>query len=76
VPRVTLKHSPASYAEIAELPEYNRRLSPLPPGVLASFDLPDCYRALKAKDLRLLEPLGARGPDVDGRCDRDSGCRW
>ena len=61
VTRVTLKHPPASYAEIAESPDYNWPLSALPPGVLAGFDLPDCYRALKAKDLRLLEPLGARG---------------
>ena len=61
VTRVTLKHAPASYAEIAESPDYNWPLSALPPGVLAAFDLPDCYRALKAKDLRLLEPLGARG---------------
>ena len=61
VTRVTLKHPPASYAEIAESPEYSWPLSALPPGVLAGFDLPDCYRALKAKDLRLLEPLGARG---------------
>ena len=59
VTRVTLKHAPASYAEIAETPDYNWPLSALPPGVLADFYLPDCYRALKAKDLRLLEPLGA-----------------
>ena len=61
VTRVTLKHPPASYAEIAESPDYNWPLSALPPGALAGFDLPDCYRALKAKDLRLLEPLGATG---------------
>jgi hypothetical protein len=61
VTRVTLKHPPASYAEIAESPDYNWPLSALPPGVLAGFDLPDCYRVLKAKDLRLIEPLGARG---------------
>jgi hypothetical protein len=61
VRRVTLKHPPASYAEIAESPAYNWPLSALPPGVLAGFDLPDCYRVLKAKDLRLLEPLGASG---------------
>jgi hypothetical protein len=61
VTRVTLKHPPVSYAEIAESPDYNWPLSALPPGVLASFDLPDCYRALEAKDLRLLEPLGSRG---------------
>jgi cephalosporin-C deacetylase-like acetyl esterase len=59
VTRVTLKHPPASYAEIAESPDYHWPLSALPPGVLASFDLPDCYRVLKAKGLRLLEPRGA-----------------
>jgi dienelactone hydrolase len=61
VTRATLKHAPASYTAIAESPDYNWPLSALPPGVLADFDLPDCYRALKAKDLRLLEPLGASG---------------
>ena len=61
VTRVTLKHPPASYAAIAESLEYRWPLSALPPGVLASFDLPDCYRALEARGLRLIEPLGARG---------------
>ena len=61
VTRVTLKQAPASYAEIAESADYNWPLSALPPGALVDFDLPDCYRALQAKDLRLLEPLGARG---------------
>ena len=59
VTRVTLKHAPASYAEIAESPDYNWPLSAMTPGVLAAFDLPDCYRVLKAKELRLIEPLGA-----------------
>jgi hypothetical protein len=31
----------------------------LPPGVLTSFDLPDCYRELTRKNLKLLEPWGA-----------------
>jgi cephalosporin-C deacetylase-like acetyl esterase len=61
VTRVTLKHPPASYAAIAESADYSWPLSAMPPGVLAGFDLPDCYRALKAKHLRLLEPLGATG---------------
>jgi cephalosporin-C deacetylase-like acetyl esterase len=61
VTRVTLKQAPASYAEIAESPDYNWPLSALPPGALIDFDLPDCYGALKSKDLRLLEPFGARG---------------
>ena len=34
-------------------------LSAMPAGVLDSFDLPDCYRELKNKNLRLLEPWGA-----------------
>ena len=29
------------------------------PDVLRTFDLPDCYRALAAKDLKLIEPKGA-----------------
>jgi len=29
------------------------------PGVLQSFDLPDCYRALTAKQLRQIDPWGA-----------------
>ena len=62
--RVTLKHPPASYAAIAESPEYRWPLSALPPGALARFDLPDCYRALEAKGLRLIEPLGAQGRTV------------
>jgi hypothetical protein len=61
VTRVTLKHPPASYAEIAESSDYNWPLSAMPPGVLTTFDLPDCYRVLKPKDLRLIEPLGAKG---------------
>jgi hypothetical protein len=61
VTRVTLKQAPASYAEIAESLDYNWPLSAMPPGVLAAFDLPECYSALTAKDLSLIEPLGARG---------------
>ncbi len=57
--QVTLKHALSSYAEIAEAKDYNWPLSALPAGVLASFDLPDCYRELKKKNLKLLEPWGA-----------------
>lgn len=62
VARVTLQHALTSYAEIAATPDYNWPLQALPPGVLAAFDLPDCYRALEAKQLRLIEPWGARPP--------------
>jgi hypothetical protein len=36
-------------------------LSAFVPGVLPSFDLPDCYRNLAAKDLRQLDPASAAG---------------
>lgn len=62
VTRVTLRHALTSYAEVAATPAYNWPLHALPPNVLGSFDLPDCYRALEAKQLRLVEPWGARSP--------------
>jgi hypothetical protein len=58
VTQVTLKNALSSYAEIAQATEYTWPLSALPPGVLRSFDLPDCYRELKRKGLTLLEPVG------------------
>jgi hypothetical protein len=56
--QVTLKNALSSYAEVAESREYGWPLSALPAGVLTSFDLPDCYRELKKKKLRLLEVWG------------------
>lgn len=53
VRRVTLKGAPLSFAEIAETEDYHWPLAVFPPGVLKSFDLPDCYRALELKHLRL-----------------------
>jgi dienelactone hydrolase len=61
VARVTLKHAPASYTAIAESRDYDWPLSAMPPGVLTAFDLPDCYRALQARQLRLIDPLEAAG---------------
>ena len=52
VVQVTLKNALSSYAEIAEARDYKWPLSALPPGVLNSFDLPDCYRELKKKNVR------------------------
>jgi hypothetical protein len=57
---VTLKHALRSYAEVAEAKDYNWPVSALLPGVLTSFDLPDCYRELRKKKLQLLEPWDAR----------------
>ena len=59
VTKVTLKNAPRSYTEIAEATDYGWPLSALLPGVLASFDLPDCYRELQKKNLVLMEPWGA-----------------
>ncbi|HUP41255.1 MAG TPA: hypothetical protein VM115_14115, partial [Vicinamibacterales bacterium] len=59
VVQVTLKHALRSYAEVAETRDYNWPLSALPPGILNSFDLPDCYRELKKKNVRLIDPWGA-----------------
>jgi hypothetical protein len=61
VTHVTLKNALSSYAAIAEAKDYRWPLSALPPGVLTSFDLPDCYQELKKKHLTLVEPWGAVG---------------
>ena len=59
VTQVTLKNALTSYSEVAEAKDYNWPASAFPHGVLASFDLPDCYRELKKKNVKLLEPWGA-----------------
>jgi dienelactone hydrolase len=59
VNQVTLKQYLTSYAAIAESENYRWPLSCLAPGILASLDLPDCYRELAAtKKLRQTEPQG------------------
>ncbi len=58
VRRVTLKNALTSYSDIAQSQDYAWPLSTLVPNVLTAFDLPDCYEALKAKDLRQVEPWG------------------
>ncbi len=63
VVQVTLKNALASYAEIAESERYRWPLSAFLPGVLAAFDLPDCYRALEAKKLRQIDPWGAQAEE-------------
>ena len=54
VTRVTLKNALTSYTDVASATDYGWPLSALPPGVLTSFDLPDCYRELKTKNLKLV----------------------
>ena len=60
VTRVTLKHAPGSYRAVVDADDYDWPVSLFPPGALAHFDLPDCYRARAAKNLRQVEPRGAR----------------
>lgn len=64
VKRVTLKHALTSWTSIAETEHYKWPLSSFIPGVLKSFDLPDCYRALAAKGLKQVEPWGPSGEVV------------
>lgn len=59
ITRVTLKHAMTSYSDVAEAEDYDWPLSSFLPDVLKTFDLPDCYRALAAKNLRQIEPRGA-----------------
>jgi len=59
VTRITLIHSPRSFATMAETPMQKWPLSALLPGVLEQFDLPDVYRELASKSLQLIEPWDA-----------------
>jgi dienelactone hydrolase len=59
VTQVTLKHALTSWQAVAESETHRWPLSSFVPGVLEKFDLPDCYRALKGKKLRQIEPWGA-----------------
>lgn len=59
VTRVTLKNALSSFAAVAESEVYGWPLSCFVPNALATFDLPDCYAALKAKKLKQIDPWGA-----------------
>jgi hypothetical protein len=60
VVQVTLENALVSYAAIAESVDYRWPLATLLPGVLARFDLPDCYAHLAAaKQLRQINPWNA-----------------
>lgn len=62
VRQVSLKNALTSYSEVAESDLYGWPLSCLLPNALAHFDLPDCYRALRDKQLTVVEPWGANPP--------------
>src|SRR5438270_2504743 len=60
VKQVTLKQGLTSYSAMAESEDYNWPLSTLPPGILARFDLPDCYREIGKQ--RKLKQIDMQGP--------------
>jgi dienelactone hydrolase len=61
VKQVTLKNALTSYTDIAESQTYSWPLSSLVPDILKSFDLPDCYRILRNKKLKQIDPWGPDG---------------
>ncbi len=64
VNQVTFKHALTSFADIAETEDYKWPLSCMVPGVLKTFDLPDCYRMLSGKKLKMIEPWNGKGEVV------------
>ena len=64
VSRVTLKNALTSFGDVAKSETYAWPLSSFVPGILKSFDLPDCYRALEPRKLKQIEPWGANGKPV------------
>lgn len=59
--QATLKQALTSFSDVAETEEYHWPLSALVPGILKTFDLPDCYRELAGNKLRQIEPVSAEG---------------
>ena len=60
IDRVTLKNTLSSYSDVAECADYEWPLSSFVPDVLEHFDLPDCYRALEAKQLEMSATWGPK----------------
>lgn len=59
VTKVTLHNTLISYHELTQAPTFRWPMSSLVFGVLNDFDLPDCYRLLARKRLRLVAPWDA-----------------
>ncbi|MCD6048685.1 MAG: Alpha/beta hydrolase family protein [Verrucomicrobia bacterium] len=64
VNQVTFKNALTSFADLAETEIYKWPLSCMVPGVLKSFDLPDCYRMLSGKKLKMIETWNGKGEVV------------
>jgi len=61
VKQVTLKNALTSYSAVAESETYSWPLSCFVPNILKFFDLPDCYKVLQEKKLRMIETWNADG---------------
>lgn len=66
VNQVTFKNALTSFADLAETELYKWPLSCMVPGVLKTFDLPDCYRLLSGKKLRMIDLMDGKGEVVKG----------
>ncbi|WP_262248579.1 alpha/beta hydrolase family protein [Parapedobacter soli] len=62
ITQVTLKNALTAYGDVARRDFYDWPLSAFLPGVLAHFDLPDCYAALERKGLTQIAPCPASYP--------------
>jgi hypothetical protein len=60
VDTVTLRNALPSYHELTQVPVFRWPLSHLVRGILCELDLPDIYRALSDKRLRMVDPWDAR----------------
>jgi len=60
VTQVTLKNALTSYSDITGSEDYDWPASAFIPGVLKIFDLQECYRELASKNLRMIDPWGAK----------------
>ncbi|MFA6567267.1 MAG: acetylxylan esterase [Victivallales bacterium] len=67
VTKVSLVNAPLSYAEMVRNGVSLWPLSCMVPGVLDSFDLPDVYRALTGKQLRVINPWDSMFRTLTGR---------
>ncbi|EAQ78550.1 alpha/beta hydrolase [Blastopirellula marina] len=65
VKRVTLQHALTSYTDLAAAEDYEWPLSAMTPDILQQFDLPDCYRYLKSKGLKQIDPWGPKAGKMD-----------
>lgn len=60
VKKITLKNTLLSYYELTQAPVQSWPFSAMPNDILHYFDLPDCYRALAGKHLKIISPWNSQ----------------